>query len=186
MRRIAALLIALALPATAAAERLRVDVLIFLNPPPVQEHATAARHPDNERAIGIDDVRGLAYAGIALLPDNASSLASEWATLSANRNYRPLLRLSWLQEAPDSENGPAMRIYLPSGDGQSSLEGWLRLQRGGMHPALMADLESTQVAAGIKPLGYRLKQRRSLPLNTLHYLDSPRIGVLARVSPARS
>ena len=185
MRRIAALLITLAMPTMALAERLRVDVLIFLNPPPLQEHATATRHPDNERAIGIDDLRGLAYAGIALLPENASSLASEWATLSANRSYRPLLRLSWLQEAPDSERGPAMRIYLPGGDGQSSLEGWLRLQGGGMHPALMADLESVQTTAGGNALGYRLKQRRSLPLNTLHYLDSPRIGVLARVSPAR-
>lgn len=185
MRRIAALLMALALPATAMAERLRVDVLIFLNPPPLQEQATAARHPDNERAIGIDDLRGLAYAGIALLPESASSLASEWATLNANRSYRPLLRLSWLQEAPDSERGPALRVYLPGGGGQSSLEGWLRLQGGGMHPTLAADLETVQIAAGGSALGYRLKQRRSLPLNTLHYLDSPGIGVLARISPAR-
>lgn len=184
MNRLAALLIALALPATAAAERLRVDVLIFLNPPPLQERATTARRPDNERAIGIDDARGLAYAGIALLPESASSLAAEWATLSANRSYRPLLRLSWLQEAPDSERGPALRIYLPGG-AEGSLEGWLRLQGGGMHPSLAADLETVQIAAGGSALGYRLKQRRSLPLNTLHYLDSPRIGVLARVSPAR-
>lgn len=185
MRRTAALLMALVLPVTAMAERLRVDVLIFLNPPPLQERATAARHPDNERAIGIDDLRGLAYAGIALLPENASSLASEWATLSTNRSYRPLLRLSWLQEAPIAEGGPALRIYLPGGDGQSSLEGWLRLQGGGMHPALTADLESVQTATTGSALSYRLKQRRSLPLNTLHYLDSPRIGVLARISLAR-
>lgn len=185
MKRLVVLLMALVLPATAMAERLRVDVLIFLNPPPLQEQATPARHPDNERAIGIDDVRGLAYAGIALLPESASSLAGEWATLSASRSYRPLLRLSWLQEAPAAEAGPALRIYLPGGAGQSSLEGWLRLQSGGMHPALSADLESVQVAAGGSALGYRLNQRRSLPLNTLHYMDSPRIGVLARISLAR-
>ena len=98
MMRIAALLLAIALPVTAAAEKLRVDVLIFLNPPPADERGTAPRHPDDETAISLDDLRGLAYAGVALLPENATTLAAEWATLSANKSYRPLLRLSWLQK----------------------------------------------------------------------------------------
>ena len=184
MSRLAALLLALALPATAAAEKLRVDVLIFLNPPSADEQGTAPRHPDDERAIAIDDVRGLAYAGIALLPEDSSTLATEWATLKATRRYKPLLRLSWLQDVPRFENGPALRIYQPGGDGSSGLGGWLRLHQG-KGVLLSADLEVVQLGSGQQPIGYRLQERRALPMDALQYLDSTRIGVLARVSAAR-
>ncbi|MDO9452959.1 MAG: CsiV family protein [Stagnimonas sp.] len=184
MTRLAVALLAIALPLSAMAERLRVDVLIFLNPLSADEQGTAPRHPDDERAIDLDDAPGLAYAGIALLPDNASTLAAEWATLSASKRYKPLLRLSWVQESPSSANGPALRLELPGGDRLSSLSGWLRLQ-GGRNISLSADLESVQPGSARQPLGLRLQERRTLGLDTLHYLDSPRIGVLARVTAAR-
>ena len=185
MKRLTTLLLALTLPATAAqAEKLRVDTLIFLNPPSVEEQGTPPRHPDDERAIAIDDLRGLAYAGIALLPEDSSTLAPEWTMLKASRRYKPLLRLSWLQEAPRFEGGPALRIYLPGGDGISGLDGWLRLHRG-KGVLLSADLEVVQPGPDQQPLGYRLQERRALTTDTLHYLDSTRIGVLARVSAAR-
>jgi len=183
MKRLAALCLLAALPLGARAERLRVDVLVFLNPPSGEELGTAPRHPDEKSAIAIDDVRGLAYAGIALLPENATTLAPEWATLKARRGYTPLLRLSWLQDAPVGDKGPALRVYLPAGDGISGLSGWLRLE-GGRALALSADLEQVQTGADRKPLGLRLQQRRSLGMDTLHYLDSTRVGVLARVTAA--
>ncbi|MES2885772.1 MAG: CsiV family protein [Pseudomonadota bacterium] len=184
MKHFAALLLALALPVAASAEKLRVDVLIFLNPPSAEEVGSPPRHPDDERAIAIDDVRGLAYAGIALLPEDSSTLAVEWNLLKASRRYRPLLRLSWLQDVPRFEGGPALRIYQPGGDGISSLDGWLRLHQG-KGVLLSADLEVVQPGPERQPLGYRLQERRALTLDTLHYLDSSRIGVLARVSAAR-
>ncbi len=184
MIRLATALLALALPCGAMAERLRVDVLIFLNPPSVMEPGSAPRHPDDGRAITIDDVRGLAYAGIALLPETASTLAAEWATLKAKRGYTPMLRLSWLQETPPPDAGPALRLYLPAGDGSSGLSGWLRLH-GGRSLTLAADLENVQPGPDHSPQGNRLQQRRTLVMDTLHYLDSSRVGMLVRVTAAR-
>ncbi|MES2683479.1 MAG: CsiV family protein [Pseudomonadota bacterium] len=184
MKRIATLLLALALPMTASAERLRVDVLIFTTARASPYTGTPPRHPDDDRAIAIDDLRGLAQAGIALLPEASTTLAAEWATLTLSKVYKPVLRLSWLQEGAVFEGGPALRIYLPGGDGISGLDGWLRLNRG-RSVQLSADLELVQVGADQLPQAHRLRERRELPLDTLHYLDSNRIGVLARVSAAR-
>jgi len=182
MRAIALLLIAL--PFTAAAERLRVDVLLFQHPPSAEERGTAPRHPDDDRAIALVDPRGLALAGIALLPETSSALGAEWTTLRRSPRYKALLRLSWLQESPPVEGGPALRLYLPGGDGVSGISGWLRLH-GGRATALSADLETVQRGPQGEPLGLRLKQRRSLLPDTTHYLDSPGLGLLVRVSPAR-
>lgn len=183
MTRFAAALLALALPLSAMAERVRVDVLIFLNPPSAAEPASAPRHPDDERAFSTDDLRALNYAGIVLLPETSSTLAAEWATLSRARSYKPLLRLSWLQEMPRPEDGPALRISRPGSDSSSGLSGWLRLH-GGRNVALSVDLENVQLGPDRTPQGSRLKQRRTLGMDTLHYLDSTRVGVLARVTAA--
>ena len=87
-------------------------------------------------------------------------------------------------QSPSSDRGPALRVYQPGGDGVSGLGGWLRLH-GGRSPALSADLEYVQANPGQPPTGQRLQERRVLGLETLHYLDSPRVGVLARVTVAR-
>lgn len=184
MKRLAALLLALALPLAASAERLRVDVLIFTNARASPYPGTPPRHPDDERALAIDDARGLAQAGIVMLPEASSTLAAEWATLTLSKAYKPVLRLSWLQDGAMFEGGPALRIYLPGGDGISGLDGWLRLNRG-RSVQLSADLELVQVGSDKLPQAHRLQERRELPLDALHYLDSNRIGVLARVSAAR-
>jgi hypothetical protein len=180
MKRLALSLLLVALPSAAMAARWRVDALLFLNPPSAVERGSTPRHPDNDRAISLDDVQGLAYAGISVLPEEADTLAGEWATLRANRRYKPLLRLSWIQQDPPAQHGPALRLYLPSGRG--GLEGWLRLEaRRGM--ALVADLEYVQPKADGNLDGYRLQVRQPMSNHTLHYLDSTRLGVLARVSP---
>lgn len=187
MIRAAALLLSLLLPVAAQAERLRVDVLVFLQAPFADERGTAPRHPDSERAIALDDVRGLAYAGISVLPESASTLGAEWARLSAQRGYQPLLRLSWLQLEPPAREGAALRVFVPSGDGIGGLDGWLRLNLG-KQPLLVADLEYVQAGTAIgadgqkSALGWRLQEQRRLAPDTLHYFDSARLGLLARVT----
>lgn len=180
MTRLAALLLACVLPVAAAAERLRVDLIVFGNPPTANQPGTAPRHPVNEAALAMDDARGLAQVGITLLPESASTLATEWAALKASRRYSPLLRMSWVQESSSADGGPALRVYLPGGDGVSALEGWLRLNAG-VVPVLTADLELAQSPGQ----SHRLQARRNLPIGSLHYLDSAGLGVLARVTPAR-
>lgn len=187
MNRIALALLALTLPLSAAAERLRVDALVFLNLAVSAERGGAPHHPDDPRAIAIDDVRSLAAAGITLLPEASSTLSAEWKTLSAARDFKPLLRLSWLQEGATLQGGPALRLVLPNGDGISGLNGWLRLNKGRVEH-LTADLEYVQAHAvgstATAPMAYRLQERRTVGAQALHYLDSSRIGVLVRVTPA--
>ena len=79
-----------------------------------------------------------------------------------------------------ADGGPALRLYAPSGDGVSGLDGWLRLNAG-RFPHIEADLEYVQVLDG-QALGYRLRERRKAPAPSLHYLDSARLGVLAKVT----
>lgn len=189
MKRFTAVILALTLPLSAAAERLRVDALVFLNLTPSEERGSVPKRPDDTRAISIDDPRGLASAGITLLPDTSSTLNAEWKALSAAAQFRPLLRLSWVQERPVLQGGPALRIYQPGGDGSSGLSGWLRLNKGNAEH-FTAALEYAQADHVLKvgmprtPLAFPLQERRTVKLNTLHHLDSSRIGVLVRVTPA--
>jgi len=189
MKRFAAVLLALTLPLSAAAERLRVDALVFLNLTPSGERGSTPRRPDDGRAISIDDSQSLAAAGITLLPESSSTLNAEWKALSAAASFRPLLRLSWVQERPLLQGGPALRIYRPAGDGSSGLSGWLRLNKGNSEHVTAA-LEYVQADSSLnaglphKPLAFLLQERRTVKLNTLHHFDSSKIGVLVRVAPA--
>lgn len=191
MNRSAIALLALTLPLSAAAERLRVDALVFQNLAGGEERGSSPRRPDDPRAIALDDARSLAAAGITLLPETSSTLAAEWKALTAARSFKPLLRLSWVQESATLRGGPALRIYLPNGDGIGGLQGWLRLNKGRVEH-LTADLEYVQAETTSNrsnmtlraPLAYRLQERRTVGAQALHYLDSSRIGVLVRVTPA--
>lgn len=165
-------------PLAAQADRYRVEALVFLNPPPA-EAGHAPQQPELARAYPLDDSSGLANAGINLQADSSSVLSAEWANLRAAKRYQPLLRLAWTQDSPPAANGPALRLYAPSGDGLSGLDGWLRLSAG-RYPHIEADLEYVQSHDG-QPQGYRLREQRKTPNANLQYLDSARLGVLVRV-----
>lgn len=165
-------------PLAAQADRYRVEALVFLNPPPT-EAGHAPQQPELTRAYALDDSNGLAGAGISLQADSASVLSAEWANLRAAKRYQPLLRLAWIQDNPPAANGPALRLYAPSGDGVSGLDGWLRLSAG-RYPHIEADLEYVQSHDG-QPQGYRLREQRKTPNANLQYLDSARLGLLVRV-----
>jgi hypothetical protein len=178
-RTLTALLLA-AMPLLAAAERYRVDVALFLNPADTTESPAAPRHPDDVLAISLDDPAGLKAAGIEVLPEAGSLLGPEWMLLKNNHRYKPLLQLSWTQERAAAKGGPAVRVFLPSGDGVTNLDGWLRLNAMG-YPVLSADLEYTQLSMGL-PAGYRLREVRKVNAGALQYFDSARLGMLAKVT----
>lgn len=166
-------------PLAAQADRYRVEAIVFLNPAPT-ESGHAPQHPDIPQALSLDDTNGLRANGITLLPDTGTVLTAEWNNLRYSKRYQTLMRLSWTQDNPVADGGPALRLYAPSGDGISGLDGWLRLNAG-RFPHIEADLEYVQVTDG-QALGYRLRERRKAPAPTLHYLDSARLGVLAKVT----
>ncbi|WP_031435123.1 CsiV family protein [Methylomarinum vadi] len=96
------------------------------------------------------------------------------AKLRRTAGYRPLLHVAWTQEVPADSIGTAVQLQNPSG----SLNGFIRIQRG-HYLYLIADMEYNPTGS----LYYRLDEKRRIKLNEIHYLDHPKFGIIARVTP---
>ncbi|WP_305906779.1 CsiV family protein [Methylomarinum sp. Ch1-1] len=102
------------------------------------------------------------------------SLSGIYAKLERTPGYRPLLHVAWTQEIKADRLGAAVQIQSPDG----SLNGYFRLQRG-HYLHMVTDLEYSPEGWVI----YRLNEKRRFKLNEIHYLDHPKFGVIARISP---
>lgn len=190
-RMLFCLMLVLAWPAHAETQRYRVDLIVFIDLRTPSEPADAARMPPPDSALSIDDTAALAASGITVLADTAFGLDTEWARLRNSRNLRPLARLAWIQQAPPADRGPRLRLrqgepmsvtvadtLLPVS--LSALEGSVALRRSRfLH--LDVDLHFTEEQVdGWRQ--YQLRDTRRMRRDELHYLDSPKLGVLARVT----
>jgi hypothetical protein len=187
-------LLALAAPVAAQAERYRVDLIVFIDRSAAAGESTQQLQlPDVGRALEPFETVPLRNAGIELLPDEQFGLAQEWQHLKNSRNHQPILRLAWLQRDPPSEKGTAIRLHWGSAFtevGQLSaqriypVDGAVTLLAG-RYLHLEAEMVYTQRLEGAEELrSFRLKERRRVRRDELHHLDSPRIGLLARVQRA--
>lgn len=198
--RLAALLLmlcGLGLPALAAADTWRVELIVFEDlhnrGGAAGEAIEAAVVPEMGDAIALDDSERLAAAGISLLdPEEHSSLTGHWQRLRNSARFRPTLHLVWLQRDPPERNGP--RLYLRHGepieiDDPLAFEGYqllsplegsiaLTLQRF-LH--LDIDLQWADPVDYGAPVGFNLREQRRMRSDTIHHIDSPRFGVLARI-----
>lgn len=181
-----ALLVGTLLPAVAQAERYRVDLIVFADRSGAGgESPRAVQAPALERSAFPSEAQELRAAGIEVLPDASFGLTDAWTRLRNSRNYQPLLRLAWLQKDPPAERGLALRLR--HGDPWSGsvgevypLDGTVAL-RAGRFLHVDADLVWTQAADGGDLASYRLQEKRRVKRDELHHLDSPRLGLLARV-----
>jgi hypothetical protein len=196
---IAALLL---LPATAFAERYRVDLIVFLDRGGYSTEAPRAyRLPDLSRALELNSP-ALTRAGIQLLDEASFGLNTEWQKLRTSRRYQPLIKLAWLQSDPPTDRTFPLHIRggIPLPIPQQapmpprpttnvptlapmSLDGTIAL-RLSRYLYLDADLAYTQPAADGNLSSYRLKEVRRLRRDELHYMDSPRLGIVTRVQKA--
>ena len=179
----------------ALAETYRVDLIVFLDKSASQESGQPPAMPNLSRALALDDAAALARAGITLIPDEQFGLQEQWQRLRNARRYQPLIRLAWTQPDPPAERGAALRLKL--GQSQvvnatdpgsfasaaiSPVEGSVALL---LNQYLMIDadlLYTLPTASG--HTSYPLRERRRMRRDELHYLDSPKLGVIARVSKA--
>jgi hypothetical protein len=165
----------------------RIDAIVFLD----RHAATEGGQPLPGRPllnrIAVDDAEALQAARITLLPEDDFALTQQWNRLRNAQRYQPLVRLSWTQDTPPESNGPRLQIesgaVVTSGeDGRSeirALSGSVALEMGRfLH--VDADLRYVSAESG-QPRIYPLRERRRVRRGELHYLDSPRIGLLARV-----
>lgn len=184
-----ALACGLAVSPAVHAEAYRMDLIVFLDRNAPGEAGRRASLPSSINAIALDNAAALQAAGIRLLPETDFALQESWQRLRNSKRFQPLLRLAWVQQDPPAERGPALRLRLGQQQGLTDAEGGafliapvegsvaLLLNR---YLMLDADLSYTQPNGS----SFRLRERRRMKRDELHHLDSPRLGVIARVGKA--
>lgn len=184
----------------------QVDLLIYADRDAAQgtagELASEPTMPALERALEMTDSPALRNVGITLLPTENFALQKQWDHLLNSRRFEPIQKLSWIQRNPPNENGPAIRLaFGPTfqindvpmyfGDLAADREPEIVHQLDGTVTLLLSrylhlDAQLAWTEAG--PYGdlgsYHLKESRRMRSGELHHLDSPRFGLLVRVTNA--
>ncbi len=152
------------LPADAAANRYQIAVVAFAQP--VETEEDLLNQPEIPWPARWNEPRKL--------PPEQSGLYNAYDRLRRSRSFRPMLHTAWIQAAgPHRINAP---YHVGSTDGP--VEGVVRLQRG-EYLHVIVDMEY-RAPDGII---HRLREKRRVKFNEIHYLDHPAFGVLIRVSP---
>ena len=104
-------------------------------------------------------------------------------TLKRSRNYQPLAHFGWTQ--PGYPRGDAkylpINAMVPAGTG---LVGQVALSRGRYLHLTLDLVYDAPGAAGEPTQRFVLRQSRRMRSNERHYMDSPRFGVIAIVTPS--
>jgi hypothetical protein len=121
-------------------------------------------------------------SSFAALAPGKFKLTGIYDTLRRSRNYQPLAHFGWTQ--PGYPRGDAkfltINAMVPAGSG---IVGQVALSRG-RYLHLTVDLVyDAPAAAGEPTQRFVLRQSRRMRSNERHYLDSPRFGVIAIVTP---
>jgi len=101
------------------------------------------------------------------------NLDGSFAQLARVQNYQALMHVAWVQPVKENSLSTAVKISNAAG----TINGFFRIQRGNL-VHMIADIEYSPGR-----VIYRLNEKRRFKLNETHYLDHPKFGILARVSP---
>jgi hypothetical protein len=172
-----------------------VELVIFrtLNPnaSPEQwsmEAAAAGQRlsiPDDEPSpfASAEPAPAPAPATFPALPPAKYKLTAIADTLRRSRNYQPLAHFGWTQ--PGYPRGDAKYLTInsmaPAGSG---IVGQVALSRGRYLHLTLDLVYHAPGAAGEPTQRFVLRQSRRMRSNERHYLDSPRFGVIAIVTPS--
>lgn len=198
----AALLIAALLSVGSAAaqqanslQSYEVELLIFRNlsgrETPEQWNVEAAGAgqrlaiPDDEPSLsGITDAPAQSPpTTFPALPAARMKLTAMEDTMRRSRAYQPLAHVGWTQ--PGFARNSAKYLSLSSLVSSSSgVQGQIALSRG-RYLHLTLDLVYDAAATpGEPPQRFVLRQTRRMRSNERHYIDSPKLGVIAVIAPA--
>lgn len=116
------------------------------------------------------------------LPAAKMKLNAIEESLRRNRGYQLLAHVGWTQ--PGFARNGAKYLSLSSlAPGSSGLQGQIALTRGRyLHLTLDLVLDAA-AAQGESPQRFVLRQTRRMRSNERHYIDSPKFGVIAVVTP---
>ena len=104
-----------------------------------------------------------------------TTLDDGYVALSKDPVYQPILHVAWVQSAV--EGGLSAPVHILNASG--TLNGYFQIQQV---PSLqlMADFELTP---NPHETVFRLHEKRAIKLNEVYYLDHPKFGVIAKISP---
>jgi hypothetical protein len=114
------------------------------------------------------------------LPASKFKLTAIEEALRRSRNYRPIAHIGWTQPGFARNGAPFLSLdaFVPASSG---LTGQVALSRG-RYLHLTLDLSYT----GSDSQRYVLRQSRRMRSNERHYIDHPKFGVIAVVTPSDS
>lgn len=115
------------------------------------------------------------------LPAARMKLSAVAGALRRSRDYRPLAHFGWTQPAYARHTAPSISIgdFVPAASGVS---GEIALSRGRY---LHLTLDLAFVPPDAPEQRYILQQSRRMRSNERHYIDHPKFGVIALVTPVR-
>jgi hypothetical protein len=124
----------------------------------------------------------VAPAGFPVLPAAKFKLTPLEETLRRSRNYQPIAHIGWTQ--PGYPRNAAQFLPLDAlVDPASGLKGQVALSRGRyLHLTLDLAFEPV-VSAGDTSQRVVMRTTRRMRSNERHYIDHPRLGVIAIVTP---
>jgi hypothetical protein len=181
--------------ATQVLQSYDVELLVFrtLNPNASPEawsmEAAAAGQrlaiPEDEPTpfTASDPAPAATTTSFAALSSGKFKLTAIYDTLRRSRNYQPLAHFGWTQPGYPRDDAKFLTInsMVPAGSG---LVGQVALSRG-RYLHLTLDLVYDAPGADGEPTQrFVLRQSRRMRSNERHYLDSPRFGVIAIVTPS--
>ena len=106
------------------------------------------------------------------------TLQGSYNRLKRASAYQPFYYQSWRILV----NSGSVSLPIDVSGGNEDLNGWIKVQRGELLHVI-ADLEFSPSAYETEKLIYRLKEKRRVLLNEVHYLDHPLFGAVVKVSP---
>jgi hypothetical protein len=110
-------------------------------------------------------------------------LTGIYDTLRRSRNYQPLAHFGWTQPGYARNDAKLLTInsMVPAGSG---IVGQVALTRGRYLHLTLDLVYDAPGAAGEPTQRFVMRQSRRMRSNERHYLDSPRFGVVALVTPS--
>lgn len=170
-----------------------VELLIFrtLNPNASPEEWNMEAAAAGQR-LAIPDDEPSPFASSEPAPTTTTSfpalaparfkLTGIYDTLRRSRNYQPLAHFGWTQPGYARNDAKVLTInsMVPAGSG---ILGQVALTRGRYLHLTLDLVYDAPGAAGEPQQRFVLRQSRRMRSNERHYMDSPRFGVIAIVTP---
>jgi hypothetical protein len=149
------------------------------------EAASAAQRmaiPDDETGAAEAPAPVAPTVSFPSLPASKMKLTAIEETMRRSRGYQPIAHVGWTQPgfARNAAKYLSVSSLVPASSG---LQGQIALSRGRY---LHLTLDLVYDAQGEAPQRYVLRQTRRMRSNERHYIDSPKVGVIAVITPTGS